>query len=88
MKPLLIIVFSTTLSEKRPIPTNIPYWTEPEIKAIVVFPTVETQSVKRIAATAKQIVESTHIVMLNPALSFGALKRTKMKFKTPKTTAR
>ena len=58
------------------------------MKAIVVLPTIETPIVKRIAATAKQIVESTHIVMLKPALSFGALKRTKIKLRTPKTTAR
>lgn len=55
---------------------------------IVVLPTVETQSVKRTAAIVKQSVERTHIVMLNPALSFGALMRTNIKFKTPKTTAR
>ena len=58
------------------------------MKVIVVLPTVETQSVKRTAAIVKQSVERTHIVMLNPALSFGALMRTNIKFKTPKTTAR
>ena len=55
---------------------------------MVVLPTVETEMVKRTAAKAKQSVERTHIVILKPALSFGALKRTKTKFKTPKTTAR
>ena len=58
------------------------------MKAMVVLPTVETQSVKSTAAKVKQIVESTHIVMLKPAFNFGALIKTKMKFRTPKTTAR
>ena len=55
---------------------------------MVVLATVETQRVKKTAATAKQRVERTHIVILKPALSLGALKRTNIKFKTPKTTAR
>ena len=79
---------STTFSVKSAMPTNIPYCTEPEIKPTVVLLIDETHSVKRIAAKAKHRVERTHIVILNPALSLGALKSTKMKFKTPKTTAR
>ena len=50
-----MIELRITLRLKRAIPTKIPYWTEPEIKAIVVLPTVETETVKRIAAKAKQI---------------------------------
>lgn len=83
-----MIVLRTTLRVKRAIPTKIPYCTEPEIKAIVVPATAETERVKRTADEAKQIVERTHIVMLKPAFSLGALKRTKIKFRTPKTTAR
>lgn len=81
-------MLSTTLSAKRPIPTKTPYWTEPEMKAIVVLLTDETLIVKRTAADKKQSVERIHIVMLKPALSFGALNKTNMKFRTPKTTAR
>ena len=54
----------------------------------VVLPTAPKQSVKSIAATAKQSVEPMHIVILKPALSFDALRRINTKFKTPKTTAR
>lgn len=82
------MVFKTTLSVKRAMPTKIPYWTEPLMYSTDVPATCETHNVNRIAADVKHKVERTHIVILKPALSLGALIKTKIKFKTPKTTAR
>ena len=70
------------------MPTNIPNCREPFITETVVELTTETDIIKRIAAKMKQRSEPAHIVILKPALSFGALTRTKMKLRTPKTTAR
>ena len=88
LNPLLIIPLSTVLRAKRPTPTSIPYWTEPEMKAILVLSASDTLTVKRIPAQAKQRVESTHRVILEPALSLGAFANTSIKFRTPKTMAR
>lgn len=88
LKPLLITLLSITLRAKRPIPTSIPYLTEPEINAMLVLSASDILTVKRIPAQTKQRVESTHIIIFAPALSLGAFAKTKTKLRTPKTTAR
>ena len=88
MKPLLIIVLSTTFNVNSAIPTNNPYCTEPSINAIVVEPTLLTAIAKRIPAIAKQRVEPTQRTTFDVALSEGAFISTKTKLSTPNTTAR
>ena len=88
MKPLFTIVLRIILTVNKPTPTKIPYCKEPDKTLTVVFPIPETQTVNKTAETAKQRAELMHMVILNPAFNFDALKSTKTKFNTPQTTAR
>ena len=77
LKPLFTIVLRIILTVNKPTPTKIPYCKEPDKKLTVVFPIPETQTVNKTAETAKQRAELMHMVILNPAFNFDALKSTK-----------
>ena len=84
----MIIVLSTTLSVNKAMPTNNPYCTVPLINDAEISDAIAVAMVNNMPAPIKHTSELTQRTIFAPALREAALIRTKMKLRTPKTTAR